>query len=76
MFGLPTFRYALAHHKPESFTALPPGKKDSGHILYHVYISTTFCIFSQQQGQQLSESPLKLRVNLELIGYEVVHLCS
>lgn len=22
--GLPTFRYALAHHKPESVTAFPP----------------------------------------------------
>lgn len=26
-YGLPTFRYALAHHKPESITAFPPGKK-------------------------------------------------
>lgn len=25
--GLPTFRYALAHHKSESFTALPPERR-------------------------------------------------
>lgn len=24
VYGLPTFRYALAHHKPESVTAFPP----------------------------------------------------
>lgn len=34
VYGLPTFRYALAHHKPESFTAFPPVKhKDSAEML-------------------------------------------
>lgn len=55
MFGLPTFRYALAHHKPESVTAFPPGKKDSNHIIYNIIL------YYIHSGVQMSETTFSFK---------------
>lgn len=73
VFGLPTFRYALAHHKPESFTALPPGeKKDSDYIIDHIYVSNTFSFFHinriSSEGEYRSDQVWRAEIDMILLS--------